>query len=1091
MLTSAPVPNTEQLLAEAKEKAGKYEWVKVAEIYQRVLDKLDLEKNSVHVANISELIGKSYFRAAFQSENREQFEAKMKLAESSYQKAQGLFEKIGDKASQKLSLSRALFAAFWLGERADERREVLERCITVSEDAARILESQHDTRMLGDAHRDLLRYFSEILILSPDSSIRNVRFAKALSVGRKIISASTELPQNEDLLETFRIIGGLMGEDATQALDAKAFEELASTRKDLVDRSIELAKRLGTPFAMAEMNELESLLASLETRALDQISFAERGLSNARETRDSYLIARLLAYEAWGAGWQSGLLEDPAEAGTFMEKAISCSRSAMKYLAISMHGPLLDGIVHLDAEMHNDWAMYVETERRKKIARLQDAVEIAKNGLSYKDSVKYSLSEHALSKSLLFLASLTENVEEKRRLLNDASLLRAEQLRAQDLLSPNSWMAGVARNYMAMVLAELSRTESDPANKKKLLLEAISKMHECVEICGKWAATMGLFRVLAYYEEWYGDILVDYYDLGNDKETIEKAVAAYHDAATHLAKSDQTSIIGNLDWKVAKLYDKAGSYNLSSAAFQKAAENYRVFAAKISSSARLFNELCSYMDAWSLIEQARLHHVDEDYAFAADNYARAAGMLKSTSDWNFLAQHYDACSLMEQAETLSGHENQVAAVNTFGAALEKLSEAHENLESKLRSMASAAEENETKPLLGINKTYKQYCQARVLVEEAKILDRNGDEAASGHKYRSAYDVFQGLQKNTSQEQAKREFGTLALFCNAWAKMKQAETEISSELYAEAAESFRTASGSMAKGRTRVLALANASICEALRLGTLFHLTHEAHLYSDVKKQLEVAASHYEKIGFNNAAGWTRATQRLFDAIIYLADAESERDAKKKSEFYHLAEKNLELSAKLYEEAGYPQKCQEALKQMKRAREQKELLLTPVEVLAESPSFSRVPTTTFPMFDHEAIGLQRFETANVVGNTTVGSHEVAAGSRFDLQLEMVNCGKTFARLLRLENITMEGLQVDMTKNIQGFENGIIDLKGRRLDRSKNFKMTIPLKSVRKGSYQLSPRICYADEMGQSRSYNFDPQIITVSELGISGWLKGPK
>jgi hypothetical protein len=228
---------------------------------------------------------------------------------------------------------------------------------------------------------------------------------------------------------------------------------------------------------------------------------------------------------------QSGLLEDPAEAGTFMERSISCARSAMKYLAIPMHGPLLDWLVHLDAEMHNDWAMYVETERSEKIARLQNAIEISRIGLSYKDSVKYSLSEHALAKSLLFLASLTENVEEKRRLLNDALPLRVEQLRRQDLLSPNSWMCGVVRNYMAMVLAELARTESDSTNKTRLFQQAISNMHECVEICTRWASNMGLLRVLAYYEESYGDILVDYHDLTNSKETVEKAVSAYQEAA--------------------------------------------------------------------------------------------------------------------------------------------------------------------------------------------------------------------------------------------------------------------------------------------------------------------------------------------------------------------------------------------------------------------------------------------------------------------------------------------------------------------------------------------------------------------------------
>ena len=1077
------------MLAEANDRAAKYEWVAAAKIYDQVLEGFGVY--DANYGRIAELLARSCFKAAFQSENREQFKERMQLAESSFQRAQESYERRNDEPLQKLSLSGKLFATFWLLERAGERREVLERCITLSEDATRILESRHDNRMLAEAHGDLLKYLSEILILSPNSKIRNVGIAKAVEVGRKLVNIYPDLPQNEELLESFRVLVGLFGEDALQALDSQAYEELASTRKELVKHSVELAKRLGTSFAVAEMSECQASLAGSETRTLDQMMFAEQGLSNARQTRDSYLMARLLAYEGWGAGMQSGLLEDPAEASTFMEKAISCARSATKYLTIPMHGPLLDWVIQLDAEMNNDWAMHIETERSKKIGRLQDAIEIAKRGLSYKESVTYSMSEHALSKSLLFLASLTENVEQKRRLLKEALSLRAEQLLSQDVLSPRSWGSGVARNYVAMVLAELARTESDPGSKDKLFQEALSKMQECVEICGKWAANIGLLRVLAYYEEWYGDILVDHYELTNDKETMEKAVVAYHDAATHLAKSAQTGIIGTLDWKVAKLYDKAGSYKLSSGAFEKAAENYQLVSIKNPGLTKTFNELSAYMSAWSLIELGRLHHVDNDYAVAADNYTRAAEILRSTRDWDFLAKHYEACCLMEMAEAMSRQENQIAAIDTFGAALKNLGEAHEKLQSKVLGMSSPVEENEIKPLLPIIQTHIHYCKARVLVEEAKILDRNGEEAASGDKYQSAHEAFEKLQTSAAHDLAKAEFGTLAMFCKAWAKMKHAETQLSGELYAEAAETFRIASSAFDKGKTRVLALANASICEALRLGMVFQSTHEAGLYSEVKKQLEVAASQYEKIGLNSPAHWTRATQRLFDALICFVDAESERDARKKAEFYHLSEKNLELSARLYEEAGYHQKKREALKQMRRAREQKDLLFTPVEVLAESPSFSQVPVTTFSTIDHQAVGLQRFETATVVGNATVESHEVAAGSRFDLELEMVNCGKTVARLLKLENLVVEGLNVDTTKGIPGFENGLIDLKGRRLDRSKNLKLTVPLKGVRKGSYQLSPRLSYVDDVGQSHSYDFDPQIITVRELGISGWLKGPR
>ncbi len=52
--------------------------------------------------------------------------------------------------------------------------------------------------------------------------------------------------------------------------------------------------------------------------------------------------------------------------------------------------------------------------------------------------------------------------------------------------------------------------------------------------------------------------------------------------------------------------------------------------------------------------------------------------------------------------------------------------------------------------------------------------------------------------------------TLMLFCEAWAKMKEAEAEASPDLYNAAAESFMRAKEATTRKKTRVLALANAS-----------------------------------------------------------------------------------------------------------------------------------------------------------------------------------------------------------------------------------------------------------------------------------------
>ncbi len=226
-----------------------------------------------------------------------------------------------------------------------------------------------------------------------------------------------------------------------------------------------------------------------------------------------------------------------------------------------------------------------------------------------------------------------------------------------------------------------------------------------------------------------------------------------------------------------------------------------------------------------------------------------------------------------------------------------------------------------------------------------------------------------------REQSQKELETLALFCEAWSKMKEAEAGASPSLYADAAELFLKTREVSTRKKFGLLALANSAMCRALESGTRFRLTRDTQLYSEVKKQLETATDYYEEAGVQNAADWTRATQRLFDALVYLADAETEKDPKKKTEFYHLSEKHLQLAAKLYGEAGYPSRKEEALRHLRRAREEKELLLTPIEALAENPATTEVTIAPVSLIRDQAVGLVRFEVVNVVGNLSLHEKEV--------------------------------------------------------------------------------------------------------------------
>jgi hypothetical protein len=118
-------------------------------------------------------------------------------------------------------------------------------------------------------------------------------------------------------------------------------------------------------------------------------------------------------------------------------------------------------------------------------------------------------------------------------------------------------------------------------------------------------------------------------------------------------------------------------------------------------------------------------------------------------------------------------------------------------------------------------------------------------------------------------------------------------------------------------------------------------------------------------------------------------------------------------------------------------------------------------------------------------------EIGVGSGFTLELELANVGKTPATLLKLENVIVDGIEIDKEKISHRIEDNYLDMKGKRLDYLKTHEVKIPLRAKRRGVFQLGPRILFVDEKGNYRSFEFEPTSVTVKELGISGWLKGPK
>jgi uncharacterized repeat protein (TIGR01451 family) len=161
-----------------------------------------------------------------------------------------------------------------------------------------------------------------------------------------------------------------------------------------------------------------------------------------------------------------------------------------------------------------------------------------------------------------------------------------------------------------------------------------------------------------------------------------------------------------------------------------------------------------------------------------------------------------------------------------------------------------------------------------------------------------------------------------------------------------------------------------------------------------------------------------------------------------------------------------------------------VLHTPI-VVSTTAAFS-TPTAT----QEKAVGLERFEHADIQANLIPREQEVKIGEEVSLEIELVNAGKGPALLIKVQEIIPDGFKLIEKPEAYRVEDRYLNMKGKRLPPLKTEEVRLVLKPLNKGIFHLKPRVLYLDETGKYKSHEPKPVTVTVRELGISGWLKGP-
>ncbi len=1094
----------EGILAKAREEERRYDWLAAAHTYGGALDLLN-EKNLSERCQILESSCYAQYRAAFQAKSADEFRSRAQQAVEAYGDAKEQYARLGEPRYSAMRLRCEAMIAYlssWLSGNALERKRLLDASWGLVKQALQLFEGAGEVLEYARTYNDLSP--SAELSCRLDSTPANIErtLRELVEYGEKAVKL---LSHGDNRYEFARACVKLLNYDWYHVHNyLPAEEQELRYRKE---RELWTEARERSP----ETSSLESVNAFMPSEAVwaggtqEELSNFRKALEITEKTRDNLLIGLANDHLAYHTFWRGVTTEDPGERAELSKQELQYAEQARYHYSImSFLSPNANALwVEAPDAEHYWWLARIEPELGRKRELLQTALKAAPELLRRAENSGYpethSYAAHVYSKILASLAPLEGDSQSRRRHLEEALTLRQETISFDEKHHPfQYWNHGVHRNYLANIKAELANLAEEHEERTELLRDAIQEKERSLKIANTYAsiqAEVGQLANLAWiatrrYE--LGEMLLSLYQETGDREDLKRAAESYEETAESFQKLDLQSRLAECYWKSAQIHDSLSEHDEAAREFLAASEAYNLAAQEIPQLTAFYHDHAAYMQAWSEIENARYHHSRQNYREAAEHYEAAASLHKSTDHWNYLTANYSAWGHIEHAEDLSRKEQGQEAIQAFKEAARLFLEFKKAIQAEQSKIESSEERQVASEIAGVTDLRYEYSQARILLEEAKILDKKGEHSAGSEKYGSASETLEKIMASLKSQQDQREIKLVMILSKAWQSMARSEAEVLPELYLEAASLFEQAKELSPNETSKMLAAGHSRFCKALEAGTRFSDTGEETQHATATQNLESAARYYLKAGFKHASEYTNASKLLFDAYAYMNSANKESDQEKRARFFLLAEKMLQASAQSYMAAEQLGKKKEVLKLLEKVKKEKDLAVSLTEVLRAPTFLSTAAAFTTPTSTHEkAVGLERFEHADIQASMIIPRKHLKVGEDLDLEIELVNAGRGAAQIIKIEELIPEGFELTTKPEAYRVEDAYLNMKGRRLDALKTVEVKLILKPKLQGRFTLKPRILYLDEDGKYKSHEPEPVEISVKELGISGWIKGTK
>ncbi len=1073
---------------EAVALENRFEWSLAADIYRESLARSP-RGQTLEAAELLERIGNAFYHAAFQSEKVEDFRSGMDTALQNYSEALKKFRELnepqGDGHAQRCDAMIALIG-FWLGTSPQDRLQQLETAWQSVKESLAAFDRRGEDRDYLRTFNQFARLVVEGIVRSWDPRDRERLMTEALQCAEIATRKGAGQAESRDELSASYV--ALAGFHAL-AGGFRLGLEGPESHGDQVMRAWHQARELSD---IAAIRMLPFMVLILPDGADETILTYQRALELAEQTRDQFLIGNGLEMLSYHLLWKANVTTIPDRKVELLGQVLQHTEAAQTHFSsIGYSSP--KQVCSPETRYADYYVLRAKTELdpAKKRALFEKGAHAAREALARVEATgcwgPMLGASSVLTDALLGCASLEDSGPRRLTLLEDglAHASRIVDLSEQVDFRGNTGERLCTLSDFQAMLADLAE---DGQGKTQWLEEAVRNRERGLGMIEEENETFFVrkgdlsgFSVIGSLRYENSDLLSRLYDLSKESGHLKRAASDAEKAAEAYGKLDMAPRVAECCWRAGKAYDAQEEHLQAAAQFAKASEGYRVARERIPQLKDFYQDLALYMQAWSEIEQAKHHHLREEYGSARGFYEHAATLHRLSKRWNSLAPNYLAWGQVEEGEDHSRKEEGEAAIRSFQQAAQSFLEAKASLEPRLGQSVDSEERRMIDDLLAAAERRTRYCSARVMLEQAKLLAETGEYSASSALYARASEAFGELARVVESEADRRNLDLIYLLAKAWMTMTKAEAEASPEMFSEASRLFEEARGHAPNEKAKMIHLGHARFCSALEAGYRFVETRNPSLHTAATRNLENAADSYLKAGASRSSEYVRATKLLFDAYVFMDEASREKDLEKRARSYLLASKVLESSAASFALASQSGKREQVLRMLDNVRREHEFAVSltgvfePARVVASTAAFPAPP----PSYE-TPVGLGGLRDAEVLVTVAVPQRRLALRDQMEIVFELTNAGGDPAHLIRLEEAAPPGFEVLASPETYRMNGRDIDLAGKQLGPLETERIRLLLRPGSAGDFVVNPTILYANEAGMSKTHRPDSLEITIEE-----------